>query len=168
MSKLRSKDLPPLTLEEAFELFCLGVSEFGPFWEHVLSYWRASLESPDKILFLKYEEIKKQPEMVVRMLAAFLGKPMTLEEEEKGVVREIVKLCSFENLSNLEVNKNGVQKFVETLEVANRDYFRKGEIGDWKNYLSEEMKERIDGITYEKFHGSGRSTLERVMRSDYL
>ncbi|KAI3796507.1 hypothetical protein L1987_39179 [Smallanthus sonchifolius] len=111
-----------------------------------------NLESPDKILFLKYEDIKEQPEVVVRKLAAFMGKPFTVEEEE---VREIVKLCSFENLSNLEVNKKGVDKFGTLVEVERRYFFRKGEIGDWKNYLSEEMKERIDAITDVKFQGSG-------------
>ncbi|KAF5822383.1 putative Sulfotransferase domain, P-loop containing nucleoside triphosphate hydrolase [Helianthus annuus] len=157
MSKLRSKDLPPLSLDVAFELFCQGESEYGPFWEHILSYWRASLESPEKILFLKYEEMKKQPEVVVRKLAAFMGKPFAEEEEEKGVVGDIVKLCSFENLSNLEVNNKGVEKFGSLVEVEKRDFFRKGEIGDWKNYLNEEMKERIDRITDDKFKGSGLS-----------
>ena len=155
MSKLREKDLPPLNLDEAFDLFCRGISDFGPFWEHVLSYWRASLESPDKILFLRYEEVKKQPEVVVRKLAAFMGKPFTAEEVETGVVEKIVELCSFENLSNLEVNKKGVWKFGKLMDVDNRHFFRKGENGDWKNYLSEEMKQRIDGITNEKLKDSG-------------
>ncbi|KAI3503431.1 hypothetical protein L1887_31872 [Cichorium endivia] len=157
MNKLRSKDLPPLSLDKAFDLFCQGMTAYGPSWEHVLQYWRASLESPDKILFLKYEEVKKQPEVVLRELAAFMGKPFTAEEVEKGVVESIVNLCSFENLSNLEVNKNGVEKIgkVDKMVLENRHFFRKGEIGDWENYLSEEMKQRIDGITHEKLKGSG-------------
>ncbi|MFS7997742.1 putative aromatic desulfoglucosinolate sulfotransferase [Helianthus anomalus] len=155
MNKIRSKDLPPLSLDKAFELFCLGVSDYGPFWEQVLSYWRASLEYPDKILFLKYEDMKNEPEVVVRKLAAFVGKPVTVEEEEKGVVREIVKLCSFENMSNLEVNKEGFEKFGRLVNIEKRVFFRKGVIGDWKNYLSKEMKERVDGITAQKFKGSG-------------
>ncbi|KAI7744793.1 hypothetical protein M8C21_008521 [Ambrosia artemisiifolia] len=162
VSKLRSKDLPPLTLDKAIELFQQGVSEYGPFWEHVLSYWRASLESPDKILFLKYEELKKQPEVEVKKLAAFMGKPFTMEEEKKGVVGEIVKLCSFKNLSNLEVNKTGVDKFANVAVIETKNFFRKGEIGDWKNYLSEEMKERIDRITDEKLQGSGLTLTTRV------
>lgn len=42
MSKLRSKELTPISFQEAYELFCKGVSEYGPFWEHVLGYWKAS------------------------------------------------------------------------------------------------------------------------------
>lgn len=106
-------------------------------------------------MFLKYEELKKKPVVEVRKIAAFIGKPFTAEEEEKGVVEEIVKLCSFKTMSNLDVNKNGVEKFGRFLEIDNQTFFRKGEIGDWKNYLSEEMKERIDAITDDKFKGSG-------------
>nr|GEW79350.1 cytosolic sulfotransferase 5-like [Tanacetum cinerariifolium] len=74
-------------------------------WHHPQTC-RPSLENPDKILFLKYEEMKMQPEVELRKLAAFMGKPFTVEEEERWVVAKIVKLCSFEFLSSLEVNKN--------------------------------------------------------------
>ncbi|KAI3807397.1 hypothetical protein L1987_23324 [Smallanthus sonchifolius] len=117
LSKLRSKDLAPLSLDEAFELFCNGVSEYGPYWDHVLSYWRDSLVCPDKILFVRYEDMKKQPLVKLRKLAAFMGKGFTLEEVEKGVVEEIERLCSFENLSGLEVNRKGVEKFGKLVEV---------------------------------------------------
>ena len=32
-------------LKDAFELFCKGVSMGGRYWNHVLGYWRTSLES---------------------------------------------------------------------------------------------------------------------------
>nr|XP_043635639.1 flavonol 3-sulfotransferase-like [Erigeron canadensis] len=153
--KIRSKDLNPITLDEAFELFSQGVTDYGPFWDHVLSYWRASFGSPDMILFLKYEELKKQPVMELRKLAAFMGKPFTVDEEEKGVVQKIVDLCSFDNLSGLEVNKSGVDILGKLVEVEKKDFFRKGEIGDWKNYLDEKMAECIDRITEEKLRDSG-------------
>ncbi|XP_065630949.1 flavonol sulfotransferase-like [Quercus suber] len=47
-----------LHLEDAFEFFCGGLSPYGPYWDHLLGYWRASLESPEKILFLKCEDLK--------------------------------------------------------------------------------------------------------------
>ncbi|KAL8230754.1 hypothetical protein R6Q57_000532 [Mikania cordata] len=157
MSKLRSKELTPLEFSEAYELFCNGVSEYGPFWDHVLGYWKASQESPDKILFLKYEDMKKSPEVELKKLAAFMGMAFTAEEEDEGVEEEIVKLCSFENLSGLTVNQGGGggQKFTAKVVVENKDFFRKGEVGDWKNYLTEEMKHRIDMITRDKLKDSG-------------
>lgn len=155
MNRIKSKDLPPLTLNEAFESFCDGVSEYGPFWDHVLGYWNASVKSPDKILFLKYEEMKREPGFYVKKLAEFMGVPFSVEEEEGGVVGKIVELCSFEKLRNLEVNKKGVSQFDEQLVVQNQDFFRKGEIGDGKNYLSEEMIERLDQITKCRFEGTG-------------
>ncbi|KAG4137303.1 hypothetical protein ERO13_D07G064000v2 [Gossypium hirsutum] len=68
MNKLRPKELAPISLEEAFELFCQGISHYGPYWDHVLGYWKASLETPEKVLFLKYEELKEEPSVVVKRL----------------------------------------------------------------------------------------------------
>nr|GEW18738.1 sulfotransferase 16 [Tanacetum cinerariifolium] len=155
MQKLRPKTLPLISFDQAFELFCEGVSEFGPYWDHVLGFWRASLESPNKILFLKYEEIKKEPEVHVKRLADFLGVPISAEEEENGVVEKIAKFCSFEHLKNFEVNKTGVQRFDSGFEMENRHYFQQGLVGDWKRHLTKEMGEKIDRITQEKFKGSG-------------
>ncbi|PWA34079.1 sulfotransferase 16 [Artemisia annua] len=153
-NELRPKTLPPISFDQAFELFCEGISDYGPFWDHVLGFWRASLESPNKILFLKYEEIKKEPEVHVKKLADFMGVPISAEEQENGIVEEIVKLCSFEHLKNLEVNKTGIQRF-NLGEIENRHFFRQGLVGDWKRHLTKEMGERIDRITQEKFKGSG-------------
>ncbi|KAJ4713247.1 Sulfotransferase [Melia azedarach] len=155
MNKLRPKELPPLSLEEAFELFCEGISHYGPYWEHVLGFWKASLEYPDKILFLRYEEMKKEPLVYLKRLAEFFGQPFSPEEESEGVIHEIIRLCSFENLSSLEVNKTKVKRFNNQLVIENRDFFRKGKVGDWQNHLTSEMIERLDQITEEKLHGTG-------------
>ncbi|CAO2211480.1 unnamed protein product [Urochloa humidicola] len=40
---------------KAFELFCEGVSFFGPVWEHYLGYWKESEREPRNVLFLKYD-----------------------------------------------------------------------------------------------------------------
>lgn len=66
------------------------------------------MESPKKVLFLKYEDVKKEPLECVRKVAEFLDIPFTPDEENNKLVKEIVKLCSFENLSNQDVNKSEV------------------------------------------------------------
>ena len=37
----------------------------------------------------------------------------------------------------------------------NKSFFRRGKVGDWVNYLSVDMAERIDHVVEEKLHGSG-------------
>ncbi|CAN6228944.1 unnamed protein product [Urochloa humidicola] len=62
-NKLRaSQGLEPLPIETAAGLFCDGLSAFGPYWDHVLGYWRAHLARPDKVLFFfRYEEVWRDP-----------------------------------------------------------------------------------------------------------
>ncbi|KAM1322945.1 hypothetical protein PS2_015427 [Malus domestica] len=156
--KLRSKvyRLPPLPLEEGFELFCKGVALAGPFWDHVLGYWEASLKNPNKVLFFKFEDLKADTEGYVKRLAEFIGYPFSSEEEKEGAVQEIIKFCSFENLSSLEVNKSGTYHVgPKTDEKFSNDvFFRRGETGDSQNHLTPEMLERLDKITEQKFGAS--------------
>ncbi|KAL6126106.1 hypothetical protein ACLB2K_074157 [Fragaria x ananassa] len=54
-------------------------------------------------------------------------------------------------MKELEINKTG--KFVWNIE--NKDLFRKAEVGDWVNYFTPEMEERMSKLIEEKFGGSG-------------
>lgn len=137
-------------LGSMFESFCRGVSYYGPFWEHVLSYWRGNLEDPKHLLFMRYEELITKPHVQVKKLAEFLGCPFTVEEEESGSVEEILDLCSLRNLKNLEINKTGKT----ARGVDHKNFFRKREVGDSKNYLTPEMENRIDMIIEKKFQDS--------------
>ncbi|TKY47053.1 Cytosolic sulfotransferase 5 [Spatholobus suberectus] len=150
-NKLRPQSKGPNSLHEAFHKFCRGVSLYGPFWVHVLGYWHKSLEEPDKIMFMRFEEMKMKPGFVLKQLANFMGCPFSKQEEGAGVVDKILKLCSFDNLSNLQVNRNGKLESGE----QHKAFFRRGEIGDWKNYLTVEMIQQLNTITEEKLAQHG-------------
>ncbi|GFP81456.1 cytosolic sulfotransferase 5 [Phtheirospermum japonicum] len=141
----------PLGLDEALDMFCRGIYMYGPIWDHVLGYWKAHLEDPQRVLFLKYEDLQEDTAFYVKKIAAFMGCPFSEEEDKPGVIEEIVRLCSINNLKNLEVNKKG--KFLGIVE--NSSYFRKGEVGDWRNHLSADMAERIKKIMESELEGSG-------------
>lgn len=147
--KLYGKNVEPDRLDENFDMFFDGVHAFGPFWDHILGYWKASLEktTAHKIFFLKYEHLKKNSLFYIKKLAEFLGYPFSVEEEKQGVIEEISRFCSIEKLRDLEVNKNGKR----SLGVSNSAFFRKGEVGDWVNYLSPALAERGKKIVEEKF-----------------
>ncbi|KAK2968859.1 hypothetical protein RJ640_008026 [Escallonia rubra] len=153
-NKLRPQNLDIIAFEETFHKYCKGVSFYGPFWDHILGYWNESLRNPEKMLFLKYEDMKEQPRLHLRRLAQFMHCPFSAKEETEGVVDEILRLCSFGNLRNLEVNKDG--KLSSGFE--NSAFFRRGEVGDWKNYLTAEMGDQLDEIIEEKKkrHGVGQ------------
>ena len=139
-------------LEECFEMFCRGEDSFGPFWDHVSGYWKESLEKPNKILFIRYEDLKEDPIQNLKRIAEFIGFPFSVEEERVGVVDEIAKFCRLSNLKDLEANKTG--NFQGT-PVENKTYFRKGEVGDHVNYLSPSAIDRFSKIIEEKLSGSG-------------
>ncbi|MCL7024912.1 hypothetical protein MKW94_026787 [Papaver nudicaule] len=80
-----------------------------------------------------------------------MGYGFSIEEETQGVIEDIISLCSFEHLKNLDVNKNGLWSNC----VESKVFFRKGEVGDWKNYLTPLMVERLDRLMDEKLLGSG-------------
>ncbi|KAL7618942.1 hypothetical protein Lser_V15G03545 [Lactuca serriola] len=146
-NKLKDKSRTPMTIGEMLDVYAKGFMPYGPYWDHVIEYYKASSEDPTKVLFLTYEDMKIDTASKVKRLAEFLGHPFTEEEVANGVVEEIVRLCSLEKLK--EVNKNG-----DLLTgIPNASFFREGKVGGWSNYLTKEMSQILDDITREKFQG---------------
>ncbi|XVF30718.1 hypothetical protein REPUB_Repub16aG0082600 [Reevesia pubescens] len=150
--KFRPENVEPLSQDQAFEKFCQGIHGFGPFCDHVSGFWKASQENPNKILFLKYEDLKENIYFYIKKLAEFLGVPFSREEEIQGVVEEIERFCSFENLKELEVNKRGKQV---GFGLSNNDFFRKAEVGGWSNYLTSSMVDRLEKLVRENLDTLG-------------
>ncbi|KAL9690735.1 hypothetical protein QQ045_011143 [Rhodiola kirilowii] len=123
----RHDSIGSFTMDEAFDMFCNGVVGFGPLWDHMLGYWNEYKADPDSVMFLKYDDMKNDVVSVIKKLSEFVGTGRCSEVE----TAEIARLCSFENLKELEVNKSGMS--IEGFE--NRSLFRKGEVGDWVNHL---------------------------------
>ncbi|XP_028804035.1 cytosolic sulfotransferase 15-like [Neltuma alba] len=144
---------PRLSWEEALERYSKGTIEFGPFWTNILGYWRESIEKPDKVLFLKYEDLKGDIKFHLKRVAEFLNCPFDSEEEGNGVIENIIELCSFGKMKELEVNKAG--KILDRYE--NKVFFRKGEVGDWVNHFSPWMEKKLSKTIEEKLGGYGLS-----------
>uniref|UniRef100_A0A646QEH4 Amine sulfotransferase n=1 Tax=Hemiscolopendra marginata TaxID=943146 RepID=A0A646QEH4_9MYRI len=124
------------------ELFLRDLVPYCPYFDHVKGFWERRNEP--NILFVTYEDMKKDLSSVVRKTAEFLKK--TVSDEE---VATIVKLCSFENMkANPVVNKN----FFQEEKVAKEDftYLRKGIVGDWKNHFSKDINDKFEKLLDEK------------------
>nr|CAB3481427.1 unnamed protein product [Digitaria exilis] len=141
--------------DRAFELFCEGVSLYGPIWDHYLGYWKQMTTEPNRVLFLKYDEMMADTGNHVKRLAEFFGGPVSVEEESSGIVQDIVKLCSFENLKKMPVNCSGVTNPIDGLAIENSVFFRTGKVRDWENHMTEEMAKKLDRIIEDKLGGCG-------------
>ncbi|KAK2650307.1 hypothetical protein Ddye_017796 [Dipteronia dyeriana] len=73
----------PVSIDEAFEKFCQGVMMFGPVWDHELGYWKANLEKSNKILFLKYEDMKEDIIYSTKKLVDFNGCRSLMKKKPK-------------------------------------------------------------------------------------
>ncbi|MFS7923934.1 putative quercetin-3-sulfate 4'-sulfotransferase [Helianthus anomalus] len=104
-----------------FEEFCKGVLFNGPYWDHIMGYWKASLERPGEIMFLKYEDLIRDPTNNAKRLAEFVGYPFSAEEAKAGVVDNIIKMCSGK-LCNLEVNISGKCRPEEPCGIKKRPF----------------------------------------------
>ncbi|KAL1534724.1 cytosolic sulfotransferase 5-like [Salvia divinorum] len=140
------KPVQSLSLDEATDKFCHGVSPYGAYYDHVLGYRELSLKKPENVMFVTFEEMLEDPHSYVKKLNDFLGCPFVEEDE----VDEIVKNCSIEVLSSHDVNK--CEESPTWFPSQYNSFFRKGKIGDFKNYLSDESIQRIDTLTKERFH----------------
>ncbi|CAN1220547.1 Cytosolic sulfotransferase 1 [Linum perenne] len=143
---------PPFPLDRAVESFCTGAIPFGPYWDHMLEYYEQSKTSPEHVMFVKYEDLHRDTKLHVRQLAKFMGRPfgdgddVGGEEEDDVEVEKVIWRSSFDRLKGLDANKTGMTSDL---------YFRRGEVGDWRNHLTPEMAKRIDDITRVKFRGCG-------------
>eukprot|EP00112_Aurelia_sp_Birch-Aquarium-sp1_P022566 Seg640.2 transcript_id=Seg640.2/GoldUCD/mRNA.D3Y31 product="hypothetical protein" protein_id=Seg640.2/GoldUCD/D3Y31 len=89
--------------------------------------------------------MKKDQASSVKKVAKFLGKD--LNDEQVGI---LVEHLSFEKMkTNSAVNK-------EEFSKADRGSFmRKGQVGDWKNYFTEEMNKQMDEAIEKHFKPIG-------------
>ncbi|WOG93219.1 hypothetical protein DCAR_0312500 [Daucus carota subsp. sativus] len=149
VGKSQMSQIKPWPIEEAVDRFCDGVVPYGPYYDHVSQFRKESLERPQRVYFVSYEELKIDTKNQVKSLAEFLGCPFEKEEEAE----EIVKMCDIQTLKQHEINKSS--DLPDWFELPYNSFFRQGEVGDYKNHLSSGMIQRIDDMTKDKFHGAG-------------
>jgi len=139
------------TLSTVVDAFIAGVAGYySPFLQHVLSYWNHRHEK--HMLFITYEEMKSDLAGVVSRVASFLGKTLSPKQ-----TADLVEHLSFDQMkANSAVNKDDVLESVSMKTGMEKGQFlRKGEVGDWRNHLTEEQVSRMAAWEEEGLAGSG-------------
>lgn len=87
---------------------------------------------------------------MIRKIADFVGKP-----QSESSVSRIAEHCSFNQMkNNPSVNRTSipVKNFIDQTQTK---FFRKGLIGDWVNYFSEEESREFDQLFDDQMKSLG-------------
>ena len=134
------------TFSEYLQLFIEGKNAFGSWFDHVLGWWQHK-DSPN-ILFIKYEDIKKDTPSVIKEISDFMG--CKLETE---VIKQIAEQVQFERMKD---NPAANFSWMAADRIPSEPPFmRKGVVGDWKNHFTAEESAMFDVLYSEKMKGSG-------------
>nr|CAD7457251.1 unnamed protein product [Timema tahoe] len=140
------------SFQDFCELFLKDRAPVGPIWNHILGFWKR--RNDPNLLFLKYEDMKRDQAGAIRQTAQFLGK--TLSESDVKVLTEHLSFNKMKqnpavNLEPIIAKKNGP----DYLSSTSLRFIRKGEVGDWRNHMEPDMVARFDAWTEENLRGTG-------------
>nr|XP_033793848.1 sulfotransferase 6B1-like [Geotrypetes seraphini] len=128
--------------DEFFQLFMIGKVHYGSYFDYMLAWNNHVTDHMDEdILILTYEDLKKNLAAGVKQIAEFFGFSLTREQ-----IQEIADKSTFQNMKANSQETHG--RFGQIL-------FRKGDVGDWKNYFSPAQSQEIEA-KYEAYLGESK------------
>ncbi|XP_053315879.1 amine sulfotransferase-like [Spea bombifrons] len=140
--KLMVKATNSKSWEEFFERFLAGKVFGGSWFDHVRG-WHTHKDDFN-ILFMTYEEMKKDLRSAVLKISAFVEKE--LDDED---VNTIVEKATFENMKH-DPLANYTFLGEDLLGKSEGGFLRKGTVGDWKNLMTVAQNERFDQFYKDK------------------
>ena len=137
---------PQLEWDSFWDAYIAGNLYYGDYMDHLLSWW--SHRNDDNVLFLKYEDMKKDLKQHISKIASFIGKELPDDK-----ISAIADLASFEKMKKDDtVNYSWDEAHIRDGEPM---FLRKGILGDWKTLLSEEQSAQMDAICDERLKDTG-------------
>lgn len=115
------------------DLYSCKIKLFNATWQEHVQSWERNPYNAD-ILFVKYEDLKKDKTAQINRICNFLKLSRTTHE-----IENVVNLSSFEHMKNLEKRQDW-SKMKEKLFVEGKNFVRRGSIN---SYLEEVPSELI-------------------------
>ena len=144
-----------------YTLWIAGLIAQNSYFEYYKKYWSLYTQSLKKndidILWLNYEDL-------------------VINDTSKR--REIMKLIKFIGIDGIVNSKQDIDEIIYGSSVKEmrkqyggpnmfiKNFIRKGVIGDWKNYLSQEQSEIIDGLIKVHFNGTDFKYYKDLMNKE--
>ncbi|XP_060570701.1 sulfotransferase 1B1-like isoform X2 [Ruditapes philippinarum] len=108
-----------------------------PWFRYVKEWEKFSKENPEQILNLYFEDLKENSVLEIKKINKFLG-----TGRSDDLIEMIADACTFQKLKRADAE---VKVFPDFMLHAGRPcFYRKGEVGDWKNYFTDAENENMD------------------------
>ncbi|KAL4224388.1 hypothetical protein ACF0H5_017840 [Mactra antiquata] len=132
--------------ENYVERFLKGLVDYGSWFEYTLEWEKVFNDNPDYPFYImSYEDMKTDSMGEITKLSKFLG----LKTDDK-LIEEIADKCEF---SKMKKEKDPLEDAAGWKD-GQPGMYRKGQIGDWKNWFTVAQSERFDSIFEEKMKNS--------------
>lgn len=122
---------------------------YGGWFDYNRVFIREAQKRKDQIITLQYEKLKRNTIGELKRLGEFLG-----VNDADPLLEEIAEKCSFDNLKAADKsvrNDAALSEIMRSISLNEHPtIYRKGDIGDWKNYFTVAMSETFDKIYAEK------------------
>ncbi|XP_072265383.1 sulfotransferase 6B1-like [Pyxicephalus adspersus] len=126
------------SFDDFFPDFMSGNVVWGSYFDHA-AVWNNYLDK-DTILLMTFEDMKEDLAGSIKKISDFFSMPLTEEQ-----VKLIADKATFKSMKENSKNTHG--------EMGTA-IFRKGEVGDWKNYFSEAQSQEIDAEFEKRLSGT--------------
>ncbi|KAI5694330.1 hypothetical protein M8J75_015161 [Diaphorina citri] len=140
--------------DDFLKLFLNDAVCFAPYWDHVLEFW-AVAKKRDNVLFIKYEDMKKDLGSVITQVATHLDKSLT--DDQVDILKQHLSFESMKSnpATNYEfaIDFNKENKLIDDKFCAGK-FMRSGQVGGWKAVMTPEIAEQFDAWTRTKTKGS--------------
>ena len=135
------------TFDTFFTLYIAGLVESNSYFDYYRKYWQVFKRNMEKketeIYWLNYEDLVES------------------EQSKRNEIRKLIKFIGVDDVVHSEqdlhriMNRTSMRKMQDQYrDFGISNFVRKGAIGDWKNYLSEEQNEIMDALIKLHFHGT--------------
>ncbi len=132
---IKHYDFAEGTFDDFFECFIKGEIDFGDYFDHLVAWYHH--KEDENVLFITYESMKNDLKAIIIKIANFLESDYLKCLNNEEIFNKIIINSSLENM------KKDQQRWSSKRPENMPQFVRKGEIGDWKNHLSSEQKQRL-------------------------
>uniref|UniRef100_A0A667Y315 Sulfotransferase n=1 Tax=Myripristis murdjan TaxID=586833 RepID=A0A667Y315_9TELE len=127
-----------LSWDTFFSQFLMGDVPWGSYFDHALA-WEKRIDDAS-VMIVTYEELKQDLSEGVRQISSFLGFSLT-----DAQIQKISEDSTFKAMKESSAHSHGTLGSI---------FFRKGEVGDWRNHFTAEQSQEMDRAFSKQLAGT--------------